>query len=864
MALESFGVGADDLTNQLLQILQLAGRPLTTEELVEEMGESRTKVIYRLKKLAEAGRIQRKQTRARGSWIWWFESGERPAARDEMTVLRDIVVPYLRELGFTLIDERLGRVPVRFGRETKYADTVVYVVQKARKRPYLVVETKKPGEALDVQQAESYALMLKAPFFLVTDGETWLWFQTGERIDESTLLRNAPEPPAYAADHLVRFEDLAELKRVIDRLHDIIRNEEGYEPAVSFDEISKLFYAKMQDEWEVEHDRKQRHEFAVLQGESKKYPELTATRVLDLFERAKERYPRVFERTTADIREVKLRHHTILGLVQELQSYALLETNIDVKGSTYELVIKGTFTGRGLGQYFTPREIVEFMVDLVEPDRLDRIIDPACGSGGFLIVAMKHVARNIDELYHNRGLDNPTTEKARFAQENLYGTDLSERMAWVAKMNMVLHGDGHGHLFQHNGLFDTEVTKPISQVADGGGFDIALTNPPFGARISDPRILSAYETGSGKRSQSAEILMLERCLKVLRPGGRVGIVVPDSILANPSDASAREFVRREAIVTPIIKVPEETFFVYGSTAASSLVFLERKEAGREQGPVFMAVARHVGYDRQGNSTEANDLPAILDAYREWRGNPDAEMISEEPLIFAKEIAGGDRLDIVYHEPSELRIAEIIEERFRAAKLTDLIDFVTDSIEPKNFPDQDFGYIGLGDVEAITGEFEVRHVRGRDVRSRCLALRGGDILFSKLRPNLKKAILIPPDVERGICSTEFVVLRPEARANAEFLVRALRSDLVLNQLRSKVTGIGRPRVNVRAIRNLRLPADADIQEKLLSLWQRADRQASKMRTRARRLEKEAKEMLAGGERVALEYVIEGGSPEALAE
>lgn len=179
---------------------------------------------------------------------------EHKKKKPEEVVLEDIVVPFLREdLGYKLIDPRLQRVPIRFGRETKYADTVVYIVKNAKKIPHIVVETKAPNEPLDWEQAESYAQRLRAPYFLVTDGKMWHWYQTGERQGESRRIKKAPEPPVYMKEEvLIAFEDLYELQRAVSKCHDIIRNEEGFDPTIAFDEMSKLLFGKMQDEREVE------------------------------------------------------------------------------------------------------------------------------------------------------------------------------------------------------------------------------------------------------------------------------------------------------------------------------------------------------------------------------------------------------------------------------------------------------------------------------------------------------------------------------------------------------------------------------------------------------------------------------------
>jgi len=559
--------------------------------------------------------------------MFWSKKieGEYKKKKPEEVVLEDIVIPFLREdLGYKLIDPRLQRVPIRFGRETKYADTVVYIIKNAKKIPHIVVETKAPNEPLDWEQAESYAQRLKAPYFLVTDGKIWHWYQTGERQGESKIIEKAPKPPVYLEKEvLIAFEDLNELQRVVDRCHDIIRNEEGFDPTIAFDEMSKLLFAKMQDEREVEQGfkddenrtPKSDYEFRIAKDE---LPEEVGLRIKEIFERAKNKYPEIFEGTTEDIKFIKLRFPTIFHIVQILQSYTLQETSIDIKGATYELFIKGTFTGKGLGQFFTPREIVEFMVDMVEPKRKHFILDPACGSGGFLIYSMERVFDEIDWLYRQRGLDNPRQEKWKFATRHLFGIDLNERMTWVAKMNMVMHGDGHGGIFTYDGLRDSERIQQILDIVKiRGGFDIILTNPPFGSKIKNQDILAEYELGRARKSQLTEVLFIERCLKLLKPEGILGIVVPDGVLSNTSLQYVRDFIDKQAIWLAVVSLPQETFVPYGSGVKASLVFLQKKdiEGKLKQGKIFMAIADNVGYDATGRATGKNDLPQILQTYR---------------------------------------------------------------------------------------------------------------------------------------------------------------------------------------------------------------------------------------------------------
>jgi type I restriction enzyme M protein len=414
------------------------------------------------------------------------------------------------------------------------------------------------------------------------------------------------------------FESLYEFRRVLNQCHDIIWRSEGYDPTECFDEMSKILFIKMFDERLVKEKKQKEHHFAIYADEPQ---EETVERIKWLFEKAKEAFPEIFkeaEREYPTLVSLNLKDRTIYEVVEKLQRHSLLKTEVDIKGSTYEFFLKGSFRGV-MGQYFTPREIVEFMVNMIDCMRgLKRtyiILDPACGSGGFLVETMKNVWKQIDDLYKKGILDNPTKEKQNFATQNLYGIDINARMSWVAKMNMVMHGNGHGNIHHYDALVDTERVREWGFKPES--FDVILTNPPFGSKVTNQEILVNYELGMGRKSQLTEILFIERCLKLLKPKGVLGIVLPDGVLSNVSLQYARDFIDEQAIWIAVISLPEETFVPYGSGVKASLVFLQKKdiEEKLKQGRLFLANAENIGYDATGRPTGKNDLPFIFEIYR---------------------------------------------------------------------------------------------------------------------------------------------------------------------------------------------------------------------------------------------------------
>jgi type I restriction enzyme M protein len=556
----------------------------------------------------------------------------RAKLKPEDKVKQERVIPYLRDvLGYKLMD---FEVPVRFGRMTKFADIIIFIIEQNRRIPYIVVECKAEGKTKsdDWLQAESYAQRLDTPYFVITDGTKsgWYWFKTGERQGESQQVKSDFVPHADVQKEgktLIKFEDLSSLSRIIQQCHDIIRNEEGRDPAESFDEMSKLLFAKMKDERDVKNGKKQESEFRVKTDERGKVADTISTiadRVRRLFDEAKKDYPKIYSevelKDVKKIVDINLKDNTISQIVGILEPYTLLETEtdkhgIDLKGSMFEIFLKGTFRGP-LGQFFTPREIIDFMVEMIDPKDSETVLDPGCGSGGFLISAMRKVWTDLREKYLQGQIDDLDKHKKDFAETKIFGMDINQRLAWVAKMNMVFHGDGHGGIAHSNALTVTTRNRDIIT----NKFDIILTNPPFGSKIKDQDILTDLRFEKVSRTGLTEILFLALCINLLKPYGRLGIVLPDGILQNSTLSPIRDFIREETIIKAVISIPQETFMPFGSGVKASLVFLEKKnprDPYQEQGLVFMAIVENVGYDATGKTTGRSDFPQILEEYRKF-------------------------------------------------------------------------------------------------------------------------------------------------------------------------------------------------------------------------------------------------------
>jgi len=384
----------------------------------------------------------------------------------------------------------------------------------------------------DIAKAEGYARNLGAEYYLWSDKDESLFFRTSPYPRKSTPIGNIPywmtKKPVVARlpkTHILpAFKDEQELRGVMRTCHDLIWAKEGHDPAKAFDELCKLLFLKLYDEKETPNY----YEFVVL-GDEK--PKETAKRIRELFDVAKKssRYRDVFESkfTRADTITLELDDYTIWQVVQQLQSYNLVETteNIkgaDIKGYVFEEMVGGTFRGE-LGQFFTARTLVDFMVKMLNPSWNDRIVDPACGSSGFLIMAIRHVKDRIKREMPNLSFSEIRDKIRYFAEHNLFGVDINDRMARVAKMNMIMHGDGHSGIFNLNGLYlNEDAPEYAKKEIREGSFQYAFSNPPFAGYEKEPDVLKKFDLGKSKgkpRSVTKEVLFIERIIKLLEWGG---------------------------------------------------------------------------------------------------------------------------------------------------------------------------------------------------------------------------------------------------------------------------------------------------------------------------------------------------------
>jgi type I restriction enzyme M protein len=429
----------------------------------------------------------------------------------------------------------------------------------------------------------------------------------------------------------MRRADPEMLRVTFRRCHNFIHGNEGKAKDAAFWQFLYLIFCKLHDERRSP-ERRQFWAGATEQFDAAGRKEIRA-RIEPLFRDMKKKYSVIFKGNE----EIDLSDRALAFMVSELAKYDLGRTDIDAKGAAYQEIVGVNVQG-DLGQFFTPRRAIRLMVDIIDPRANERVLDPSCGTGGFLVATLDRLNRQFHREANIQIGDESTSEflsiqeqLAAFTKENLFGADFALDLARTAQMNVVMASNASGNVFHMNSL--EFPSGHLSGVVDArkyaglGTMDVVLTNPPFGSGIpvTDPAILKHFDlahhwertddeafrnTGRLQASVSPEVLFIERCVDWLKPGGRLGIVLPNGILGNPSDEYIRAWMLRHCWVLASVDLPVEVFVSESDVnILTSLLFLKKKTSRQiqaadlghsDQYPVFMAVAEKVGVDRRGN------------------------------------------------------------------------------------------------------------------------------------------------------------------------------------------------------------------------------------------------------------------------
>lgn len=544
---------------------------------------------------------------------------------------------------------------------------------------FIVVECKKKNRKDGRGQLEDYLRLSRATLGVWYNGQERLFLQKSEH-DGAVHFTEIPNIPRFGE----RVEDIGLYRRnalqPTHNLKSVFRSIRNYLAAnavgMTRDEalaqqLMNVIFCKIYDERFTKPDAV----MTVRAGFNESNKDV-ADRIRSMWGRVVQQYDDVFE---ADDK-ITLDDASLAYVVGELQQYALIECARDVVADAFETFIGPSLKG-AQGQFFTPRNVVHLLQAIVDPDIGDRIIDPACGSGGFLVEALRAVWRKVDA----RGVDygwpaeEVESEKQKVAIRNLRGIDKDAFLSKVAKAYMAILGDGRGGVYCENSLVaPSDWEAKTQQEISLGKFDVVMTNPPFGTKlkITDASLLNTYDLGHKwtldktteqfKKSTKVQdgtppqILFIERALDLLAPGGRMGVILPESLLCNPSHKHVVQYIEARAQIRAIVSMPEELFQPH-THAKTAVVYLEKhdpKKPALADYEIFMAVARWCGHDSRGLPIPHDDIPAITERYERYKAGEALEFGHLGFSIKRSEIVDSIFLPKYYNPELSQRLADL--------------------------------------------------------------------------------------------------------------------------------------------------------------------------------------------------------------
>lgn len=644
--------------------------------------------------------------------------------KPEEVVRQKYICRLIDSYGYSIeqMDQEIQVSNSQRGQGAARADIVVWRSKEDKfanpqKSPIIVVECK--AESVTIHEADyfqgyNYASWAGADFFVTTNLKETRIFKVIKGELPKRLEEIADIPDATKANNQKEIDRLLsqtkaftrdEFSRLLFKCHNIIRNNDKLSPEAAFDEISKILFIKIR--FERDNTGNQIFSLNTFKKDKESYerykPQGGEEFYQFLFTQTKQQF--AADHLFDDNAKIEIRENSFEQIVKELEIYNLSTTSDDVKGIAFEKFLGKTFRGE-LGQFFTPRTIVDFMVSILDPQEGEFVCDPCCGSGGFLIKTFEYVREHIEhdvekqkeaikQKYYGDDFDSLSEDKKQeienkvsdaFAKLNeelninndkgrlrtlsfdcIYGTDANPRMARTAKMNMIMHGDGHGGVHHHDGLLN------VNGIFDNR-FDVILTNPPFGSRVekdlkitdadrfTDDKKIEEYCKRFGKENYEkamrqitdnigkpllslykidsglTEVLFIERCLNLLKPGGRMGIVLPEGVLNNSNLQKVREFVEGKAKILLIVSIPQDVFIASGATVKPSLLFFKKftQEEAAEYEKIKKAATKTV------NAQYADEL-ASIDEQLSKRGK-DALPKEEKKVLNAKKKAINEQID----------------------------------------------------------------------------------------------------------------------------------------------------------------------------------------------------------------------------
>jgi type I restriction enzyme M protein len=559
-----------------------------------------------------------------------------PEEHVRQRIARSLIDDYGYDKGYIEVE-----FSVNLGRARKRVDIAIFPVGVEHKQENIKIIVECKREDVNPTDRDNGVEQLKSYLAACPNAKFGMWIgkelQVWERMDSESgeiYFAEATDIPRFGleAPAPIHFTDLVsaqdELIAIFKRCHNYIYGNQGLQKEPAFQELLKLIFCKVYDE-----DTTTTSQMRFFISNEERRSEIGQRRLRNtidqLFEEVKNRYPYIFSRDE----QIKLENRVLAYGVGELQRYSLLQTQADVKGAAYEQLVGSNLRG-DRGEFFTPRNVCEMAAKMAfatypESQWLKlKILDPACGTGGFLVAVMNFWREYLLAIQKNKYPNDESKaleETARILRDtaNIYlsGIDFNPILVRAAQMNLVMHGDGSTNVYHANSLLPSgewpnDGGNDVVAHIKPGTFDFILTNPPFGAniQIDDPHILGQFElekfeleNGARRGAMPPEQLFIERCLYLLKPRGRLAIVLPDSILSNPGLAFIRRWILKRARVIASVDLPQVTFEPYTGTQTSVLLLqkktqqemtIEKESSRMRDYEIFMTMPQAVGHDRR--------------------------------------------------------------------------------------------------------------------------------------------------------------------------------------------------------------------------------------------------------------------------
>lgn len=683
------------------------------------------------------------------------------------------------------------------------ADLVIYEDDEL-KSPFIVVEAKKDGItdaefAQAIEQAFGNSNSKRAKYAIVVAGNTKTafnvaGFSSSER--EKNVIADIPVKyglaPKYKykkgkgnKDLIISYRE--DLITALKKSHSSVWQGGKLAPTTAFDEVSKLLFCKLKDEKGTKNN--EHYKFQIGSHET---PVEVSMRIQTIYEQAKKDDPQVFK----DV--INLSPEIIYNVVEHLQGLSLGKTDLDTKGVAFEIFMQDFFIGK-MGQFFTPRPVVQFCVKMLSPTQAQRVIDPSCGSGGFLLYAMDEVRQyaeaNYDEMEAFRHWHS-------FAEKKLFGIEINDQIARVCKMNMIIHDDGHTNVIGHDALDDLSNMQKINPEFKENSFDLILSNPPFGATIKAKEVnyIKKYVLGKNdgkeRKTQKSEILFIERCIQLAKKGtGKIAIVVPEGIMTNSSLQYVRDYVLEQCELEASISLPESAFSHFGAGVKSSLLFLRRKNDKEKltDYTIFMAVAKQVGIDSTGreenNDLYSEDVNCVFNQWNLYKENKAKYERTENCFTI--------KLSDIKTEGPLNATRYVWKPKFtgKTDKISKIADLVEEKITPSSETNKysNFALIRMDEIQNDPVKIEnIIYCLGNEIEGSLKIVKEGDVLLARLGPSMlnRKIVVVPKidkEVDYIIASPEFIVIRPKKFTDSFYITGILRTDLMLRYMYSKTRG-----------------------------------------------------------------------------